>query len=222
MKVLLAGGGSAGHTSPLLATADALQRLAPGVRDHLPGHPRPDRGADHPRGGLPARVRAQRPAAAPAQRRPRPAARAAARRAPGRTRRGRPDPARRDLRVRRVRVGARLPRRPQAARPPGRPRGQHPPRRREQARCPVHRPRRDQLPRHPAAPRDLRRAADPADDRHPRPGRPPRRGARDVRAAYRPAGAARDRRLPGRRARSTGPCWPRPRRSPRPACRSST
>jgi UDP-N-acetylglucosamine--N-acetylmuramyl-(pentapeptide) pyrophosphoryl-undecaprenol N-acetylglucosamine transferase len=31
MRVLLAGGGSAGHTSPLLATADALQRLSPGV-----------------------------------------------------------------------------------------------------------------------------------------------------------------------------------------------
>ena len=31
MRVLLAGGGSAGHTSPLLATADALTRLAPGV-----------------------------------------------------------------------------------------------------------------------------------------------------------------------------------------------
>ncbi|MFC6153283.1 undecaprenyldiphospho-muramoylpentapeptide beta-N-acetylglucosaminyltransferase [Nocardioides yefusunii] len=31
MHVLLAGGGTAGHTSPLLATADALQRLAPGT-----------------------------------------------------------------------------------------------------------------------------------------------------------------------------------------------
>ena len=31
MRVLLAGGGSAGHTSPLLATADALKRLRPGV-----------------------------------------------------------------------------------------------------------------------------------------------------------------------------------------------
>ncbi|MBO0846577.1 MAG: UDP-N-acetylglucosamine--N-acetylmuramyl-(pentapeptide) pyrophosphoryl-undecaprenol N-acetylglucosamine transferase [Nocardioides sp.] len=31
MRVLLAGGGSAGHTSPLLATADALQRVQPGV-----------------------------------------------------------------------------------------------------------------------------------------------------------------------------------------------
>jgi len=31
VRVLLAGGGSAGHTSPLLATADALKRLSPGV-----------------------------------------------------------------------------------------------------------------------------------------------------------------------------------------------
>lgn len=31
MRVLLAGGGSAGHTSPLLATADALRRLEPDV-----------------------------------------------------------------------------------------------------------------------------------------------------------------------------------------------
>jgi len=31
VRVLLAGGGSAGHTSPLLATADALQRLSHGV-----------------------------------------------------------------------------------------------------------------------------------------------------------------------------------------------
>jgi UDP-N-acetylglucosamine--N-acetylmuramyl-(pentapeptide) pyrophosphoryl-undecaprenol N-acetylglucosamine transferase len=29
MRVLLAGGGTAGHTSPLLATADALRRLVP-------------------------------------------------------------------------------------------------------------------------------------------------------------------------------------------------
>ena len=38
MRVLLAGGGSAGHTSPLLATADALRRLDPATDDHLPRH----------------------------------------------------------------------------------------------------------------------------------------------------------------------------------------
>src|ERR687889_1525911 len=31
MRVLLAGGGTAGHTSPLLATADALRRFDPAV-----------------------------------------------------------------------------------------------------------------------------------------------------------------------------------------------
>ena len=39
-SVLLAGGGTAGHTSPLLATADALRRLDPDDRDHLPRHRR--------------------------------------------------------------------------------------------------------------------------------------------------------------------------------------
>ncbi len=40
MKVLLAGGGTAGHTSPLLATADALRRLAPDVEVTALGTPR--------------------------------------------------------------------------------------------------------------------------------------------------------------------------------------
>ncbi|HZB51870.1 MAG TPA: glycosyltransferase, partial [Mycobacteriales bacterium] len=31
VSVVLAGGGSAGHVSPLLATADALARIAPGT-----------------------------------------------------------------------------------------------------------------------------------------------------------------------------------------------
>ena len=40
MRVLLAGGGTAGHTSPLLATADALKRLQPGVEVTCLGTPR--------------------------------------------------------------------------------------------------------------------------------------------------------------------------------------
>jgi UDP-N-acetylglucosamine--N-acetylmuramyl-(pentapeptide) pyrophosphoryl-undecaprenol N-acetylglucosamine transferase len=40
MRILLAGGGTAGHTSPLLATADALRRLEPGVEITCLGTPR--------------------------------------------------------------------------------------------------------------------------------------------------------------------------------------
>lgn len=40
MRVLLAGGGTAGHTSPLLATADALRRLSPSVEIIALGTPR--------------------------------------------------------------------------------------------------------------------------------------------------------------------------------------
>jgi UDP-N-acetylglucosamine--N-acetylmuramyl-(pentapeptide) pyrophosphoryl-undecaprenol N-acetylglucosamine transferase len=40
MRVLLAGGGTAGHTSPLLATADALCRLVPDVEITCLGTPR--------------------------------------------------------------------------------------------------------------------------------------------------------------------------------------
>jgi UDP-N-acetylglucosamine--N-acetylmuramyl-(pentapeptide) pyrophosphoryl-undecaprenol N-acetylglucosamine transferase len=40
MRVLLAGGGTAGHTSPLLATADALRRLQPEVEITCLGTPR--------------------------------------------------------------------------------------------------------------------------------------------------------------------------------------
>ena len=40
MRVLLAGGGTAGHTSPLLATADALRRLDPSVEVTALGTPR--------------------------------------------------------------------------------------------------------------------------------------------------------------------------------------
>jgi UDP-N-acetylglucosamine--N-acetylmuramyl-(pentapeptide) pyrophosphoryl-undecaprenol N-acetylglucosamine transferase len=40
MRILLAGGGTAGHTSPLLATADALRQLEPGVEITCLGTPR--------------------------------------------------------------------------------------------------------------------------------------------------------------------------------------
>jgi UDP-N-acetylglucosamine--N-acetylmuramyl-(pentapeptide) pyrophosphoryl-undecaprenol N-acetylglucosamine transferase len=40
MRILLAGGGTAGHTSPLLATADALRRLEPGAEITCLGTPR--------------------------------------------------------------------------------------------------------------------------------------------------------------------------------------
>lgn len=40
MRVLLAGGGTAGHTSPLLATADALRQLRPDVEITCLGTPR--------------------------------------------------------------------------------------------------------------------------------------------------------------------------------------
>ena len=40
MRILLAGGGTAGHTSPLLATADALRRLVPGCEVTCLGTPR--------------------------------------------------------------------------------------------------------------------------------------------------------------------------------------
>ncbi len=40
MRILLAGGGTAGHTSPLLATADALRRLQPEVEITCLGTPR--------------------------------------------------------------------------------------------------------------------------------------------------------------------------------------
>jgi UDP-N-acetylglucosamine--N-acetylmuramyl-(pentapeptide) pyrophosphoryl-undecaprenol N-acetylglucosamine transferase len=40
MRILLAGGGTAGHTSPLLATADALRRLEPAVEITCLGTPK--------------------------------------------------------------------------------------------------------------------------------------------------------------------------------------
>ena len=56
MRVLLAGGGTAGHTSPLLATADALRRLDPDAEITCLGTPARPREQRGPRGRLPARA----------------------------------------------------------------------------------------------------------------------------------------------------------------------
>ncbi len=53
MRVLLAGGGSAGHTSPLLATADALRRLDATVEVTALGTPRGLEGRVVPEAGYP-------------------------------------------------------------------------------------------------------------------------------------------------------------------------
>ncbi len=53
MKVLLAGGGTAGHTSPLLATADALRRLRDDVEVTALGTPRGIEGRVVPEAGYP-------------------------------------------------------------------------------------------------------------------------------------------------------------------------
>ncbi|MGZ8742064.1 MAG: undecaprenyldiphospho-muramoylpentapeptide beta-N-acetylglucosaminyltransferase [Nocardioides sp.] len=53
MKVLLAGGGSAGHTSPLLATADALRRIDPTIEVTALGTPRGLEGRVVPEAGYP-------------------------------------------------------------------------------------------------------------------------------------------------------------------------
>ncbi|MFC5728440.1 MULTISPECIES: undecaprenyldiphospho-muramoylpentapeptide beta-N-acetylglucosaminyltransferase [Nocardioides] len=56
MRVLLAGGGTAGHTSPLLATADALRRLDAGVEITCLGTPRGLENKVVPAAGYPLRL----------------------------------------------------------------------------------------------------------------------------------------------------------------------
>ena len=93
MRVLLAGGGTAGHTSPLLATADALRRLDPASRSPASAPP----GAWRPRWSRRPATRWSwcrrcrcRAGLTPTCARPRPAARAPSARA-RRARPGRPD-----------------------------------------------------------------------------------------------------------------------------------
>lgn len=56
VRVLLAGGGTAGHTSPLLATADALRRLDPAVEITCLGTPRGLENKVVPEAGYPLRL----------------------------------------------------------------------------------------------------------------------------------------------------------------------
>jgi len=53
LRVLMAGGGTAGHTSPLIATADALRRIRPDVRVTALGTPRGIEVRVVPEAGLP-------------------------------------------------------------------------------------------------------------------------------------------------------------------------
>ena len=201
-RVLLAGGGTAGHTSPLLATADALRRRDPDVEITALGTARGLETRVDPGGGLPARAGPAGPAVAPARRRPAahtgPAARGGAEAALEVLDRVQPDvvvgfggyvsvPAYLAARRRHVplvvhegnalagianKLGARLTRFVATS-----------------------------FPDTAAAARRLRRAADPADDLHPRPAGAAcaRRRAR-LRARRRPADAAGHRRLAGRAA----------------------
>ena len=67
-SVLLAGGGTAGHVSPLLALADCLRRRDPAVTVTALGTATGSRGPAGPRARLPAADRAQGAAAAQAVR----------------------------------------------------------------------------------------------------------------------------------------------------------
>ena len=166
----MAGGGTAGHTSPLLATADALRRLDPGIEVIALGTPRGLEARVVPEAGYPLELVPP----VPLPRRPAPTCSGSPAGCAPRCEaalevvdRVRPDvvvgfggyvsvPA--YLAARRRHAAAR------------RARGQRPARHREQARRPVH--RRTSPPASPTPPlpaRPLHRAADPPDDLHPRP-----------------------------------------------------
>ena len=104
MKVLLAGGGTAGHTSPLLATADALRRIDPDTEVTALGTPRGLETRVVPEAGYPLELIPP----VPLPRRPGAdllrVPGAAPRGGQGRARRGRPGRSRRRGRLRRLRL----------------------------------------------------------------------------------------------------------------------
>ena len=165
MRILLAGGGTAGHTSPLLATADALRRLEPAVEITCLGTPRGLENRVVPEAGYPLELIPPVPLPAPALGRPAARPGPAAWRGAGRDARCstgiRPDvvvgyggyvsmPA--YLAARRRQAAAGRARAERAARP-----GQ-------QGRRPDRPAGRGELPGHQAAARGVRRPADPHDD----------------------------------------------------------
>ena len=228
-SVLLAGGGTAGHVSPLLALADCLRRRDPATRITVLGTAE----------GLEARLvpGARLRAAAPSRR-------CRCRAVPARTWCGCPAGCRsavraaadavrsqrggRRRRLRRLRGRAGLPRRAPARRADRRARAEPAARRGQPARRPADPVRGHHLRRHPAAARRAHRdAAAPADQR---PGRPRRRRARRApgrgpgrpRPGPGPPDPAGHRRVAGRaaaqrdvRRRRAGACG-------RPACRCCT
>ncbi len=232
-SVLLAGGGSAGHISPLLSVADALRRRWPDVTITAWARPKASRCGSSPS--------------------------TATRCAPSRGCRCRAGPDATMLRfpgalsaeigaaaavvtdvradviagLRRLRVDGGLPRRPAAAPALRRPRGQHPARAGQPPRCAVHAVRRHDVQRHPAAARGPHRPAAAAGDQHAGPGGSATRGAgpgsgssrtgrpcSSPAARWAPSGSTR----PSRRACPTcGPAgcrcciWPAPARGSTPA-----
>ena len=178
-SVLLAGGGTAGHVSPLLALADCLRRRDPdvevaalGTSAGLEARLVPERGyrlLEVPKVPFPRRPSGDLLRLPTNLRR----AIAAAEEAVGvHRRRGR-------RRLRRLRLHARLPRRAPPGRPRRRPRAERPPGPREPARRADGPRRRRHLPRHAPAERHPHRDAAAPRDRDPRPRRRAGAEARD-------------------------------------------
>ena len=198
MRVLLAGGGSAGHIEPALALADALRRAVPDVEVTCLGTERGLETRLIPLRGYPLEL-------IPAVPMPRVGDTQAARRCPGGWR-GPINAAAAVIdrtgaagarRLRRVRRDPRLPGGPAAQGPDRRARGQSAPGAGQPARRQVHHARLHRAPGHPAQERQVPRHPDPARDRRAGPAGHRRQGPGPFRPAARPARAAGYRRLAG-------------------------
>ena len=198
MSVVIAGGGSAGHIEPALALADALRRAEPGIRITCLGTAARPGNQAGPAAGIRPGADPAGPAAAVADPGAAVCARPAGRCGQGGDTGAGPDPGAGAGRVRRVRVGARLPGGPA---PPGADRGARGERRPGVANrlgAMFTRYVFTASPEHQAAARHRHRHPAPAGDRRPGPAGPDGQGARPLRAAARPAGAAGHRRIAGR------------------------